>query len=119
MWCSLRGSRPPSPFAIVHSKLIVVDPFTAPVVITGSHNFSASASEKNDENFLIVRGNDELARHYAAHVLAVYHHYRWLAYVNDRQGAGSSPAGRLRDRDTWQDSHLQGPGKRDIDFWVR
>src|SRR6267378_6846954 len=42
-------------FAIVHSKLIVVDPFTNPVVVTGSHNFSGSASSKNDENFVIIR----------------------------------------------------------------
>jgi phosphatidylserine/phosphatidylglycerophosphate/cardiolipin synthase-like enzyme len=43
--------------AIVHSKAIVIDPFSANcAVITGSHNFSASASTKNDENLVIVRG---------------------------------------------------------------
>lgn len=106
-------------FAIVHSKLIVVDPFTKPVVITGSHNFSTSASEKNDENFVIVRGNEELARHYAAHVLSVYHHYRWLAHVHDLQSRGKTPAGFLRDTDGWQDGHLKGASRREIDFWVR
>ncbi|HJQ59296.1 MAG TPA: phospholipase D-like domain-containing protein [Vineibacter sp.] len=106
-------------FAIVHSKLIVADPFTKPVVITGSHNFSKSASEKNDENFMIVRGNDELARHYAAHILSVYHHYRWLAYVNGLQGKGKSPDGFLREHDRWQDSQLKGPAKRELDFWLR
>jgi phosphatidylserine/phosphatidylglycerophosphate/cardiolipin synthase-like enzyme len=106
-------------FAIVHSKLIVVDPCTHPVVVTGSHNFSASTSEKNDENFMIVRGNEELARHYAAHILSVYQHYRWLAYVNDLQGKGKSPDGFLRENDRWQDAQLKGAARRELDFWAR
>lgn len=106
-------------YAIVHSKLIVVDPFTDPVVITGSHNFSAGASGKNDENFVIVRGNEQLARHYSGHILSVYHHYRWLAYVNELQAKGKGPSGYLSVEDTWQDSRLKGPAKRELDFWVR
>jgi len=106
-------------FAIVHSKLIVIDPFTRPVVITGSHNFSTSASSKNDENFVIVRGNAALARHYAAHVLAVYHHYRWLAFVNDQQKKGRNPKGYLREHDRWQEPNLKGPALRELKFWVR
>ena len=39
--------------AIVHSKTIVIDPFSDDcAVITGSHNFSVAASEKNDENLV-------------------------------------------------------------------
>ncbi|MBX3235843.1 MAG: hypothetical protein KF814_06805 [Nitrospiraceae bacterium] len=106
-------------FAIVHSKLIVVDPFTNPIVVTGSHNFSKSASEKNDENFVIVRGNQELARQYSAHILSVYHHYRWLAFVNDLQQKDQSPKGYLKEHDRWQDAELKGKGKRELDFWVR
>ena len=45
-------------FAIVHSKVVVTDPNgDDPIVITGSHNFSASASSKNDENLVIIRGD--------------------------------------------------------------
>lgn len=106
-------------FAIVHSKLIVVDPFTNPVVVTGSHNFSLSASQKNDENFMIVRGNEELARHYAAHILSVYHHYRWLAYVNEMQRRGEAPEAHLKKSDSWQDGKLRGAAKRENDFWLR
>jgi phosphatidylserine/phosphatidylglycerophosphate/cardiolipin synthase-like enzyme len=106
-------------FAIVHSKLIVVDPFTRPVVITGSHNFSTSASARNDENFVIVRGNTELATEYAAHILSVYHHYRWLAYVNDQQEMGKNPAATLRESDTWQARHLKGASGKELQFWVR
>lgn len=106
-------------FAIVHSKLIVIDPFTNPVVVTGSHNFSGSASTKNDENFVIIKKNGDLALEYAAHILAVYQHYRWLAFVNDQQRKGKNPTGLLRETDEWQNSHLKGPAKREIEFWAR
>jgi phosphatidylserine/phosphatidylglycerophosphate/cardiolipin synthase-like enzyme len=63
-------------FAIIHSKVLVVDPFSAdPVVVTGSHNFSISASEKNDENFIVVRGDRALARAYAVNVESAWRHY--------------------------------------------
>lgn len=106
-------------YAIVHSKLIVVDPFTNPVVVTGSHNFSGSASEKNDDNFIIVRGNQELALHYATHILSVYHHYRWLAYVHDLQKKGKSPGGFLRETDLWQKQQLDSEARKELKFWVR
>jgi phosphatidylserine/phosphatidylglycerophosphate/cardiolipin synthase-like enzyme len=62
--------------AIVHSKLLVVDPFSDdPVVVTGSHNFSLSASGQNDENFVVVRGERRLAEAYAVHVQTAWRHY--------------------------------------------
>jgi phosphatidylserine/phosphatidylglycerophosphate/cardiolipin synthase-like enzyme len=63
-------------YAIIHSKVLVVDPFGKdPVVVTGSHNFSISASEKNDENFIIVRGDRALAEAYAVNVQSAWRHY--------------------------------------------
>lgn len=104
--------------AIVHSKLVVIDPFTNPVVITGSHNFSGAASKKNDENFIIIRGHKELAASYSAHILAVYQHYRWLGYVKGKQDAGDSPWSGLQDDDKWQSGHLVGANLRELKFWV-
>lgn len=67
---------------IIHSKIMVIDGLTdTPTVITGSHNFSAQASEKNDENFLIIKGDRELARAYSVHIMAAYDHYRLRARV--------------------------------------
>ena len=104
-------------FAIVHSKLIVVDPFTNPIVVTGSHNFSGAASNANDENFVIVRNNPTLAREYAAHILSVYQHYRWRA-ASQRQGTKKPPQALLVDGPDWQDRLLTGPARREMDFWV-
>lgn len=64
--------------AIVHSKMMVIDPFSSKlVVVTGSHNFSKPASESSDENFVIIRHHASLAEAVAVHILSVYHHYRW------------------------------------------
>jgi phosphatidylserine/phosphatidylglycerophosphate/cardiolipin synthase-like enzyme len=104
--------------AIIHSKVIVIDPMTKPVIIIGSHNFSKSASRSNDENFLIIRGQSKLARDYAAHILAVYQHYRWLQFVDAKQRSGTNPKGLLEENDTWQQDKLDG-ALRELRFWVR
>jgi phosphatidylserine/phosphatidylglycerophosphate/cardiolipin synthase-like enzyme len=103
--------------AIVHSKLIVIDPFTNPVVITGSHNFSKNASKKNDENFVIIRGHPGLAAAYSAHILAAYHHYRWRAHVATMQAKHQDPWGGLEETDTWQAGHLKGLSLKEVQFW--
>jgi phosphatidylserine/phosphatidylglycerophosphate/cardiolipin synthase-like enzyme len=63
-------------YAIVHSKVLVVDAFgDAPVVVTGSHNFSVSASTDNDENFVVIRGDRALAEAFAVNVENAWRHY--------------------------------------------
>jgi phosphatidylserine/phosphatidylglycerophosphate/cardiolipin synthase-like enzyme len=65
----------------VHDKIVVVDPFhPGCVVATSSHNLGFKASYNNDENLLLVRGNQLLAQAYAAHVADVFEHYRWRWY---------------------------------------
>jgi len=63
---------------LIHTKLIVVN-FTsdAPTVISGSHNVSAAASGQNDENFLIVRGDTDVADCYGVEAMRLYDHYRY------------------------------------------
>lgn len=63
--------------AIIHSKVVVTDPFSPDAtVITGSHNFSGSASTKNDENFIILRRNQPLAEAYLVNIFGAWRHYR-------------------------------------------
>jgi hypothetical protein len=64
--------------AIIHSKVLVVDPFgDHPIVVTGSHNFSKSASSANDENFIVVRDDPALAEAYAVNVDSAWRHYAY------------------------------------------
>ncbi|HEX8089554.1 MAG TPA: phospholipase D-like domain-containing protein, partial [Blastocatellia bacterium] len=99
--------------AIIHSKVVVIDPFSAdPVVITGSHNFSSSASSKNDENFIIIKGDHELAEAYAVNIFGAYSHYRWRAFLAQT----NKPFNGLRDNDKWQAPKLAAQ-RRDLRFW--
>lgn len=98
--------------AIVHSKVIVIDPFSDQcAVITGSHNFSVSASQKNDENLVIVRGNKKLAQAYALHVNGVYDHYSWRAYL----AGNGDPDLIYKSLAGWQPG---GSRAQELEFWM-
>lgn len=104
--------------AIVHSKVLVVDPLSDnPVIVTGSHNFSASASEKNDENLVIVRGQKKLARAYAAYVMSVYQHYRYRSYIREMLAQGKIPWSYLDDDDQWLKDELKSKAL-EIGYWA-
>lgn len=50
-----------------HNKVIIIDPATvAPVLVTGSFNFTWAAQHKNAENVLVLRNNAELTNRYLA-----------------------------------------------------
>ena len=109
----------PKTFAMVHSKIVLVDPFgKQPVVLTGSHNLGPKASGINDENLLIIRDAPGLAAAYASNIMAVYNQYRWR-FRRQTQPVKKRWKG-LKDTDTWQNGYLK-PGSaasREIDFWV-
>lgn len=89
----------------IHTKIVVVDFTTAhPVVISGSHNLSGNASGKNDENFLIIQGNTDVADSYAVEVMRLYDHYRarWSA-----QRTGQVGGGPLKTSDAWTNRYFQ------------
>jgi phosphatidylserine/phosphatidylglycerophosphate/cardiolipin synthase-like enzyme len=67
---------------LIHTKVLIAD-FTSdtPVVISGSHNFSRAASEGNDENYLILRGNTDVADCYGCEIMRLYDHYRFRHYM--------------------------------------
>ena len=88
-----------------------------PVVVTGSHNFSAPASADNDENFVIVRGHKALAAAYASHVMAVYAHYRFRSYVRETRAQGKTPWSFLDDDDGWLKRELVSKAQ-EIGFWA-
>lgn len=104
--------------AITHSKMIVIDPHDDDcVVITGSHNFSKAASEKNDENFVIIRGNRALAEAYSVACLSTYGHYRWRAYVKDKTEAGEPFWHHLSSSPEWQQERLTPEVKQTLSAW--
>jgi phosphatidylserine/phosphatidylglycerophosphate/cardiolipin synthase-like enzyme len=95
--------------AIIHDKLIVIDPRSNDcAVILGSHNLGFKASYSNDENFLIVAGDRELAAAYAVHILDVYDHYRFRAIETERARKGKKGwSGFLDTDDGWQQGYVE------------
>jgi phosphatidylserine/phosphatidylglycerophosphate/cardiolipin synthase-like enzyme len=60
----------------VHSKFMLIDPLGAdPMVITGSANFSVDSTKENDENMLIVRGDQRVADIYLTEFNRLFNHY--------------------------------------------
>jgi hypothetical protein len=89
-------------YAIVHSKVFVVDPLsTRPAVVTGSHNFSVNASTKNDENFIVVQGDRALAEAYLVNIFGAWRHYR-------ARVASGPPFKGLSREATWMAKSLEG-----------
>ena len=109
----------PGTFAMVHSKVVLVDPFSKhPVLLTGSHNLGPKASGTNDENLLIIRDAPGLAAAYATNIMAIYNQYRWR-FRRQTQPKSKQWKG-LTDNDAWQKGYLKAGSEalREIDFWV-
>ncbi|WP_322847000.1 phospholipase D-like domain-containing protein [Pseudomonas sp. B33.4] len=92
---------------LVHTKAVVTD-FTSdsPTIISGSHNLSASASNGNDENYLIIRGDTDLADRYGLELLRFYEHYRFRYFAKKLALKQVSP---LAVDDSWtNDYYIEG-----------
>jgi phosphatidylserine/phosphatidylglycerophosphate/cardiolipin synthase-like enzyme len=71
----------------IHSKFLLMDPLsTDPVVVTGSANFSRASTTDNDENMLIIRGNQRVADIYFTEFNRLFNHYYFRSVLdNDRR----------------------------------
>jgi len=94
---------------LIHTKLIVAD-FTSdsPTVICGSHNFSQPASSGNDENFLIIKGNTDVADSYGCELMRIYDHYRFRYLEEKARKAGKKPRQPVLKTDSsWTDKYFK------------
>lgn len=96
--------------AIIHDKVVVIDPLSRhSTVILGSHNLGFKASYCNDENMVIVTGDQALAEAYAVHIIDVYDHYRFRAVQAERREKRQQGwSGFLENDDSWMDEYLEG-----------
>jgi phosphatidylserine/phosphatidylglycerophosphate/cardiolipin synthase-like enzyme len=110
----------PKAHAIIHDKLVVIDAFTENcTVITGSHNLGYRASYNNDENLLIIKGDQDLATSYATHILDIYGHYRFRYYTSKLKSNSKKYTG-LKTDDSWQEPYFNDKRGESIDtrFWL-
>lgn len=87
---------------LVHLKAIVAN-FTTdnPVILSGSHNLSVPASSGNDENYLIIRGDVDLADRYGLEIIRFFEHYKFRYYAKKLKLQQVSP---LKPNDSWADN---------------
>ena len=104
----------------IHDKFMLIDPLgDDPTTVTGSANFSAASQTSNDENMLIIRGNQRVADVYFGEFMRLFDHLyaRYLAKKIKEAAkttkATSSSGGYLRPDSSWVDAHFgDGPKSR-------
>lgn len=83
---------------------------------TGPSSATAGpASKSNDENFLVIQGNRELARAYATHVIGTYQHFRWRQTVATQV----HPFSKLDPNPAWQQRYGDKKETTERAFWAR
>jgi phosphatidylserine/phosphatidylglycerophosphate/cardiolipin synthase-like enzyme len=97
--------------AYIHSKFLLVDPLgTDPVVVTGSANFSEASTNDNDENMVIIRGNQRVADIYFTEFNRLFNHYYFRSvYKNAKEKkAPVSESPFLMPDDSWLIKYAPG-----------
>ncbi len=93
---------------LVHHKILLLD-WDQPdcVVVTGSANYSANSTAHNDENSLIIHGDQRLAEEYFVEMARLFNHWRprWLI-GRDRTHTPAAPA--LAADSSWTGSWATG-----------
>jgi len=102
---------------LIHTKMIIVD-FTSdhPTVISGSHNLSQSASSGNDENYLVIQSDTNVADMYGCELLRFYDHYRFRFHLAERikKGIPKVPLTLTEDQ-SWTNRYFKSDALKILD----
>ncbi|MBI4811077.1 MAG: hypothetical protein HY800_06510 [Ignavibacteriales bacterium] len=67
----------------LHNKIIIIDPLgKTPITITGSANYSENSTNKNDENTLVIKGDDRVADIYFTEYVRLFDHFSFREWLN-------------------------------------
>jgi phosphatidylserine/phosphatidylglycerophosphate/cardiolipin synthase-like enzyme len=81
-----------------------VNPLSAnPTVISGSANYSPNSTDLNDENMLVIQGDQGLADVYFTEYARIFQHFYaryWASQL--AAGGGAHTQSFLADTDAWQ-----------------
>jgi phosphatidylserine/phosphatidylglycerophosphate/cardiolipin synthase-like enzyme len=103
----------------VHTKFMLVDPLSdAPIVITGSANFSKNSTSVNNENMLVIRGDKRVADIYLGEYMRLYTHYGFresVARTQDQEwSAGDWTPSHLKPNPSWQEGYFDDQDDRSL-----
>src|SRR5215211_293233 len=77
----------------VHSKFLLMDPLgNDPIVVTGSANFSKASTNDNDENMLLIRGDQRVADIYFTEFNRLFSHYYVRSIMEELKDRGRKPS---------------------------
>ena len=99
--------------AYIHSKFLLKDPLGLdPIVATGSANFSDESQKENDENMIVIRGDQRVADIYFTEFNRLFNHYYFRSVV-ETLTTGRPPAPLedslfLLENDTWLAKYASG-----------
>lgn len=83
----------------IHSKFLLKDPLgTDPIVVTGSANFSDASTNDNDENMLVIRGNQRVADIYFTEFNRLFYHYYFRSVQERTRKMLSAAAKKKQDQ---------------------
>jgi len=72
----------------LHNKIILIDPLgNTPIVISGSANYSEGSIFTNDENTLIIKGNEWVADIYFTEYIRLFDHFSFREWLNENHKA--------------------------------
>lgn len=96
----------------VHSKFLVQDPLgDDPIVVTGSANFSGASTTANDENMIVIRGDQRAADIYFTEFNRIFNHYYFRSVVQqlkDKKVKDNDKSYFLDATDGWMDNYKPG-----------
>jgi phosphatidylserine/phosphatidylglycerophosphate/cardiolipin synthase-like enzyme len=88
---------------------MLVDPLTNdPTLITGSANFSNASTKNNDENMLIIQGNERVADIYLGEFIRLFNHFyfRYIASLYKSRESTVRKAAYLAPNDEWTERYF-------------
>jgi phosphatidylserine/phosphatidylglycerophosphate/cardiolipin synthase-like enzyme len=106
------GSLIKSGVNFLHNKVLLIDPMgNVPIVISGSANYSENSIKKNDENTLIIKGNDWVADIYFTEFVRLFDHFAFREWLNDHSKEFNP---YLIEDGTWVNNYFDNPDNMNV-----
>ncbi len=96
----------------IHTKFLIIDPLTKdPIVISGSANFSKASTKNNDENMLIIRGNERVADIYLGEFMRLFNHFYFRYHagrIKNSMNTAQKKHAFLFENPSWTNRYYKG-----------
>ena len=96
----------------LHNKIILIDPLgDVPTVVSGSANYSENSTSKNDENTLVIKGDDRVADIYFTEYIRLFDHFAFREWLGEHK-KDFDPF--LYEDGRWVDNYFDNPDLRNV-----